>query len=166
MLIPYAAGTVLHDHALAGWWLALTQAGELEPLFPVKDWALGPFLARFRPPTRCYLAADATGLWAAIWASPWVGGAIPGLWVRPDRRRTKAALRAVEEGVGALLAEWPVLVVVTRAPARRDLYAHFGVAFSPAPIPALFDGEAVWLGWLTADTFVRRCTPAVAGVAA
>lgn len=152
------------DVILAQWWTGLTRDGELAPLFPARVHALSAFLARFQPPTVLLGEADADGLWAALWGTPWLGGATVNLWVRADKRRTKVALRAVEAGVGLLLTRWPVLVATTADLGLRDLYAGFGLQMSETPIPHLVDGVPGYLGWLTADTFQRRMTTPIEGV--
>ena len=88
--------------------------------------------------------------------------------VRAQRHivRHQIALAAVEAGVGRLLERWPVLVALTADPTRAKLYAHFGCRMQPEPILGLLEGRPGYLGWLTADTFIRRCAPAVAAVAA
>ena len=156
----YAPG--LDDVTLAHWWDHLATTGDLLTLFPPKVHGLAAFLARFQAPTLLLGAVDDQGISAAVWGTPWHSGAEVGLWVRAGRRRTRAALADVEAGIGTLLARWPVLVALTHDQSRRDLYAHFGVVMSEAPIPSLLEGHGAYVGWLTADTFTRRVQPAVA----
>jgi hypothetical protein len=150
-MIRYTA-TPEQDVLLAQWWGHLIHFGELEAVVPGRYAALGAFLGFCRG-VRLYLEADANGPTVVCFGAPWCDGAMVGLWVRRDWRRTRRAYRAVMEALRELLAWSPLLVVLAPDARRKRLYEKIGVTFLDGWMPGLWQGQPAALGWLTAMTW-------------
>jgi hypothetical protein len=137
------------DALLLGWWLELGASGELVPMLGPWAESAAAFLAEFtRPDLRIWTVSDGTRWVAAVWSSPFMGGATYNFWIHPDRRG-EPFLHAVIYGHGLLLAaEYPVLLFVTRSEKVLGIAQKAGIEIA-GEVPYLFYGDTAYIGYLT-----------------
>ena len=143
-----------HDVALAAWWARLQATGDLDRTFLPTMRPLGAFLAYWRGNVVLFFDIDDAGLTAAAWLEPVMSGAFYSLWLRPDRRKSKASLAFVRATLERGLATWPVLLGLTRQPALLAGHRKLGYRVC-ADIPHLWDGDTVHLVALTPASYTE-----------
>jgi hypothetical protein len=94
-----------------------------------------------------YFEIDVSGIWIATWFVPDLSGAFWGIWVREDKRQTKAMLAHVNESLELGLAHFPVLMANTKQPRLRSEMERLGWVHQ-GEVPHLFDGDASSIYWM------------------
>lgn len=145
-----------HDALLVNWYHDLVDTRDMHYIFAPRFHSLAAFLAFFQPPTALMLEVDGARPWFAVWLCPWMDGLVFSVWVAAGRRGTKRHLVSILTAVEIGLSHRPVLVVFTRNEKRLATYANFGVKFMGGQIPYLIDGQAVYVGHLTRESFEKR----------
>jgi len=152
-MIAYT-GSDEHDAWLLWWWHHLVMTDEMQTTFTADLRPLGAFFAYWRTHP-LFFRVGARYLWFVGWFEPVMDGAFAGLWVRADRRRTHAALEAVEAFLATGLARWPVLIGVTKQ--EKLLPAHVRLGYTVlGAVPGLWGGEPAWVVTLTQEGFDKR----------
>lgn len=90
---------------------------------------------------KLFFEIDAAGLWIASWVEPVMSGAYWGVWVRADKRHSKAMLSHVNESLDLALQHFPVLMAPTKQPRLKYEMLRLGWIHQ-GDVPHLFDGSA------------------------
>jgi hypothetical protein len=102
---------------------------------------------------------DAQGIWIATWVEPSMSGAYWGLWVREDKRKSKAMLAFVNQSLDLCLKMYPVLMAPTKQVRLRSEMERLGWIYQ-GEIPHLFDGAPAGVYYMDQETrdarFERR----------
>lgn len=119
----------------------MSVAGDLELLFP-KSPTPGQFLRCLGEAMATGWEIDALGVWFLVWLEPMFSGALICCWIRPDKRRSRAARDAT-----VAFHEWvfeatqiPVLIAVTKQQAIVTNVAKLGYRQFGA-VDRLYGGE-------------------------
>lgn len=103
------------DSELLAWYLRLIDDGDLTKLFGSVPQPLAAFVKDFTDPvTDLVYDADEQGWWIVGWVKPFMAGASWGLWVRPDKRGSAAAVEFTLKLHELAFEQYPVLVLGTR----------------------------------------------------
>jgi len=143
-----------HDLALAAWWARLQATGDLDRTFLPSMRPLGAFLSYWRTNVVLYFDVDADGLTCAAWLEPVMSDAFYSLWLRQDKRQSKASLAFIRATLELGLSKWPVLLGMTRQPALLDGHRKLGYTVL-ADIPHLWNGDTVYLVALTQSSYTE-----------
>ena len=144
-----------HDMTLVRWWMDLTNSGEIEVVFSQSVVSFVDFLSLFLPPKTLVFEYDKLGIWLAAWFDPVMSGAFMGFWIAKRKRRTRDAYRAAVKIYDLALAEWPVLIGVTRQKELLDIHENMGYV-SNGVIPHLWDGQEAYVLHLTKESRIGR----------
>jgi hypothetical protein len=96
---------------------------------------------------KLYFEIDVSGIWIATWFAPDLSGAFWGVWVREDKRHSKAMLAHVNESLELGLANFPVLMANTKQPRLRSEMERLGWVHQ-GEVPHLFDGDTSSIYWM------------------
>lgn len=151
----YSPG-VDEDLLLLNWWTVLGSTRELETVFSSFTTALGGFMRCWAPPTILMYEADEAGIWGACWLDPIHSGAFYGLWIRPDKRRTKTGLKFALESLEYALTRAPVLISLTRDESLFKQTVHLGFTPLQGVIPWVLDGDDARVAYMTSREFNAR----------
>ena len=151
MIIHYTPSRAL-DLLLVQWWAVASATGDLDRLFSSADIMPSDALRTFGAPQHTLLAYDDEGIWWLMLCSPMMTGACVGLWIRPDKRHTKQALRATLTGYHYAFTQWPVLVGFTKQPELLSAHERVGYVVL-GEIPLLYGGETAYVVYLTEQRF-------------
>lgn len=142
------------DLPLLTWWAELGATGDLEILMGPSAQPISGFLHSLAPPTVILYEEDEKGWWIVVTITPFMGGALWGLWIRPDVRHTgrREGLRFIRNSLEIALASFPVVVNIARtdevvAKTLKLGYTYVGV------VPYLFDGTDCHVMHLTRESF-------------
>lgn len=148
--------SVEHDLMLLGWWGSVTDSGEIHTMLHPITHPLSAFLLYFQLPRALFFKQEERNIWFALWAEPFLDGAAIGLWVSPEKRRTRAALRSFLELIDVLVREYNTLLAVSR---RKDFTEMLGEAAGfehVGRIDGVFGGDDVNIVQLTKEAWDRR----------
>lgn len=150
---PYLPDTD-HDLYLAQWWGHLRDSGDLTRLFATAEQPFSTFMSTMRRPTDVVFQLDPTNKFIIRLAyfQPFTIGALSGLWLHADHRRSRSALEFVLEVLDHATRTWPVIVGITKQPELLDAHRNLGYTISE-PISAAWDGEPAWFLTLTRAGF-------------
>lgn len=102
---------------------------------------------------------DDRGIWIATWIEPSMSGAYWGLWVREDKRKSKAMFAFVNQSLDLCLKAYPVLMAPTKQVRLRSEMERLGWIYQ-GEIPHLFDGASAGVYYMDKETrdarFERR----------
>jgi hypothetical protein len=148
MMVAYDR-SAKHDVMLTTWWAEMNAAHEFDTTFMRSCKPLGAFLSYWRrSDITLVFAYDERGIWFAFWIEPLMSSACIGLWIRADRRCTRAALRAFRDVIGAAVRTYPSLITVT---CQHVVYMQLcRLGFTPLGlVPGLWDGTDANVNILT-----------------
>lgn len=144
------------DLPILKWWAELGATGDMEQLMGRSAYSLSGFLHALAPPTMVLYEEDEQGWWIVVTISPFMSGALWGLWIRQDKRASGAreGLRIIRDSLEIALESFPVVVNIARsdevvAKTLKLGYTYLGV------IPQLFDGEDCRVMFLTRESFEK-----------
>ena len=159
MLIPYAPSP-REDWDLLQWWLKLGELEELEGTFTKTMMMLSAWFNNFQPPaTKLFLEKDESGITVAFWLEPTgYGSAFCGFWVSPEKRHTKAALRALLEGLDLAFQTYPVIIAVSKNPVVVSQLGRLGFE-TGMQVPKAFDGDDAFVLVATREEYNRMHRP-------
>lgn len=100
---------------------------------------------------KLYFEIDVAGIWCASWIEPCMSGAYWGVWVREDKRKSKAMLAHVNQSLDLALRHFPVLMAPTKQPRLQSEMERLGW-IREGQIPHLFDGDAAGVYWLDKES--------------
>jgi len=100
---------------------------------------------------KLYFELDIRGIWIASWVEPCMSGAYWGVWVREDKRKSKAMLAHVNQSLDFALTHFPVLMAPTKQPRLQKEMERLGW-IREGQIPHLFDGDAAGVYWLDKES--------------
>lgn len=143
-----------YDMALVRWWMDLYNGGEMNTIFG-KVMSLVDFVSTFLPPRTLLFECDDIGIWIAAWFEPIMSGAYMGFWIAKRKRRTRDAYKAAIQIYDLALAEWPVIIGVTRQEKLLDIHENMGYT-SLGKIPHLWDGQDAYVLCLTKESLRGR----------
>lgn len=154
-LTEYAPGTA-HDVLLLQWWARMLELGDTDSVLGPNGFTLYGFFKEFQPPTGLLFAADTDGIYFAIWFVPFMGGAIMGLWVRPDWRQARWDAYG-NAGLDRAFEAVPLIMFVSKNPQVMKMAPErFGFTLL-GDVPHLYGGEQVGgVGYLTRETHQWR----------
>ena len=142
--------TAQEDLLIAGWWYKMLEAGDLDNLFTQDSRTLAALFRLVTPPRAFVYAADARGIWFALWGEPLLGAVAIGLWLRPDRRSRVGTLMFLET-LDWALQQAPVIIGVTKQ--EKLLRAHRRLGYTVVgAVPRFFDGETGWIVAVTRES--------------
>lgn len=144
------------DLLLLDWWVLLGSTRELEKVFGAFTTALGGFMRCWAPPTVLMYEADERGIWGACWLDTIHSGVFYGLWLRPDKRQTKAAFKFVLESLEHSLTQAPVLISLTRTETAFEQTVRLGFTPLQGTIPWILDGDDARVAFMTSREFDAR----------
>lgn len=141
------------DLQLYAWYERLILSGDMKRQFEPIYHALSVFLAYFQEPTTLFYESDEEGLWACVWSRPSYGAtAEVHVWVRKERRHTKAALGVVTAAFDTLLNHYAAIFAVTRDEATAGEREKLGfVRFGE--LPSFDDTGPTFITYLTRENF-------------
>jgi hypothetical protein len=142
------------DLPLLTWWAELGASGDLEVLMGPSAQSLSGFMHALKPPTVILYEEDAKGWWIVVTITPFMAGALWGLWIREDKRSSgsREGLRFIRDSIDIALESFPVVVNIARsdevvAKTLKLGYTYVGV------VPQLFDGADCHVMHLTRESF-------------
>jgi hypothetical protein len=146
--------TEIQDILMMHWFALLGNTHELEKLFLPEYWSLSKFFAHIVT-LDIVFKADEDGIW--FWASyaPILAGAQFDMWIRPDRRYSKACVEAMGEALERGFMHWPVLIGMTTQENLLDAHKRMGYNIV-GKIPGLWEGKDTWIMHITKETFDAR----------
>ena len=137
-----------HEMLILKWYLDLnSKPQEFSNLFAKPLRNLTEILFWSARTVKLYFEIDVAGIWIATWFVPDLSGAFWGIWVREDKRQTKAMLAHVNESLELGLAHFPVLMANTKQPRLRSEMERLGWVHQ-GEVPHLFDGDASSIYWM------------------
>lgn len=113
------------DSLLGQWWAVAMRDGDMEHLF-VRDLPLSEWMAHWQHPRELLVAIDEQGIYFAAWFSPFLNGAIAGVWLRKDRRGEALAVSLARQAAEKAFEVWPVLVATTWRAELRGTFKAMG----------------------------------------
>jgi hypothetical protein len=127
----------------------MSDDGELDLVFQSSATILSRFLDIFRENELAYTADD-KGITVAVWGSPMFSGCMTGVYIRPDKRGSPSAYRAIIEALRMLFTRVKVVVGVTQQ--KHLLSVHDRLGYNVVGcIPGLWDGKDAWVITLTSE---------------
>lgn len=144
------------DADLFKWYLQLVQTGDLQKIAGPSVWPIGGFMTQFTSPNASlFYAEDDKGWWAAAWASPFVGGANWGFWLREDKRGGCDGPDFLFEFQSVAFEYYAVLIAVTKQGAVVGKLEQLGYTVL-GPVPYLFEGEPCYISYLTREDYTAH----------
>lgn len=142
----------LHETLLVHWYYSslVAEPEEFANLFAKPLRNLTEILHWAKHSVKLIFESDGT-IWIAAWILPEMSGAWFGLWVRKDKRQTRAMLAFVDECLDAALERFPVLMALTKQPRLQSEIERLGFVHQGAT-PHLFDGAPANAYYLTKET--------------
>lgn len=148
-------GTQAHCALVARWYEDLYMSGEIYSTFTPDVHTIGAFYALWHHDATLYFHEEEGRIVLAWWTSPAFSGVFFGLWIAPELRRAKRALRWFEEALEFVLARSSVILGVTRQ--EKLLAPHLRMGYTVVGrIPGLWYGYDAWLVALTKEGFHGR----------
>ena len=148
--------SIEHDLLLINWWSELADGGDLSKIFHPNIHAPSRFLPYFNPPRAMFFKIEGPRIWFALWAEPFFDGAAIGLWVAPEKRRTRETLRSLLRMVDVLVRQYKTLVVVSKL---EGIIEQVGSAagFEPVgSISRIFSGSDMSVAQLTIEKWQQN----------
>lgn len=146
----------MHDILMFQWFGAICHTGEVRKLFLPYLWTISKFLEHLVK-LPCVFKTDDNGIW--FWASyaPMLSGAQFDMWIRKDKRHTKACVEAMGEALERGFQHWPVLIGLTTQENLLDAHKRMGYSVV-GKVPSLWEGQDVWVMHVTKESFDARET--------
>jgi len=137
-----------HEMLILKWYLDLnSKPPEFANLFAKPLRNLTEILFWSSRTVKLFFEVDIAGIWCASWLEPCMSGAYWGVWVREDKRKSKAMLAHVNQSLDLALEHFPVLMAPTKQPRLEAEMARLGW-IKEGDIPHLFDGDAAGVYWM------------------
>lgn len=143
------------EFVLLDWYNNLIASGDHFTTFDRDLRYVSNFLAFFKPPNTLAFASDRAGMWFAYWIAPYLSGATMGLWVREEKRGSKAMFELLIQCIDQTFKIATVILVVTKQESVGGDFVKLGATFGMT-IPALWDGEDTAVYTLTRDAWEAR----------
>ena len=145
------------DELLILYWFLKLRAdpAEFENLFMESVRNLTGMLYWAKNSVAMMIDVDDDGIRFAAWLAPFLSGAELGAWARKSLRGTKAHLKFMDGVYEKALADFPVLIGLTKQPALHNLHLKLGYEFK-CEIPALFDGAPLRVYSMTKESRAKR----------
>lgn len=145
------AASIEADLLLFHWWVRLAACGDLLPTYGAGASQLVTFL-RFAAEGMLAYAEDERGICASFHVKPFMQGASVTLWVAPEHRASRQLYAEINAAYEAALAEYPVLLGITREALLRS-HRRWGYTVV-GRVPGLrVDGDG-WIVSLTQESFL------------
>ncbi len=142
---------------LCAWWASLGE--DRDRTFHSSLHRLGAFLDYFNRQAALVFEFDEKGIWFAGWTRPLWDGAECGLWVRPDKRRSRAEWKAVQAAYGLFLDTYPALIGFTKQAELHSVHLKLGYRYAGS-IKGMMDGGDIWAYELTREGWKNRVATA------
>lgn len=143
------------EYLLVDWYNALVSSGEHYQTFSPELRYLSEFLNFFKPPRILVYSADKGGIFYAFWLEPAMSGAYFGVWIRKDKRTRPSSLELLKRSFNASFEGCTVLIAVTKQEDLDSTLRRLGCKHA-CRIPALWDGDAADVYYLTKDIWEQR----------
>lgn len=144
------------DLLILYWFLKLrADPAEFENLFMESARNLTALLHWAKHSVAMMIDVDDDGIRFAAWLAPFLSGAELGAWARKNLRGSKGHLKFMDAVYEKALAEFPVLVGLTKQPQLHNVHLKMGYEFK-CEIPSLFDGAPLRVYTMTKDSRARR----------
>lgn len=155
-LIEYKANPEF-DAVLLQWYTDLITTGAIKDLFNFRSRTLSGFYAALQPPIHLLVHVDDKGMWFAAIVTPIFAGAELDIWVREDKRTSKAWFEAMFEALAFCFDKYGTVIGLSTyqnvATLERLGYTILG------KIPCLWDGDRdLWVMYVTRADFEARET--------
>ena len=136
-----------HSHIAAQVYFEMQRAGELDEV--VENLNFREWVESLQEAAFC---EDERGPWLFVSTRPWLDGAIFGIWVRPDKRRSKDMVYMASEAYTRALQKYKLLIGYTKRPLQK-MHQKMGYRLQ-GKIPGLWNGEDVQIWTLRREDFV------------
>lgn len=145
------------DELLMLYWFLNLRADpvEFENLFVGPQRTLTNILNWAKNSVNVMIDVDAEGIRFAAWVAPYLSIAEFGSWARKDSRGTKAHLKFMDEAYDKSLAQYPVLIGLTKQEKLHNLHLSMGYEFK-TEIEQAFDGTPARVYVLTRASRANR----------
>ena len=140
---------------VADWFALIERNGENALMFPVPH-TLSSFLEQFAPPNVLLIEIDDRGIWFAVWLTPAQSGAFYSLWIREDKRSTKAAYKLGIETQELALQQFTCLLTLTTQERLLELWKRMGYSILGRIEDLFGPGKGAWFGYLSKEAFDGR----------
>lgn len=147
-------GTLEEDILLSTWWTQLMLSGDWEKCFLTPRTGLSHFYAHFLRDTPLFYVERRGKVGVAAWIEPsLVGSTFFSLWIAPEYRGSRFAVKAAKDIFTHLFTTYQVILSITTQESLLDLYRKIGYTVI-GQIQGLGNGQSpVWLLSLTAQGF-------------
>lgn len=145
------------DAILLQWYTDVVTSGAIKDLFNFRSRTLSGFYAALQPPIRLFVQLDERGMWFAAIVTPIFAGAELDIWVREDKRKSKAWFESMFEALELCFTNYGTVIGLSTyenvATLERLGYTILG------KIPNLWDGDRdLWVMYVTRESFEARET--------
>ncbi len=142
------------DLLLAQMYARIVESGEIHMMFATPH-TLGSFIAMFVLPNNLIFDVDDDGITMAMWFEPMFSGAFVSVWIRPDRRQSPSAFKALIRGYDAGFQLYPILLGITKQKELLATHRKLGYILK-CEIPGFFGGKTAYVVQLDRKRFYKR----------
>jgi hypothetical protein len=140
---------------LVQWWAEIAETPEFSKTVHSSAQALDAFICYFRHTAALMFEADDKGIWFAASTTPFYDGAMFDVWIRPDKRHTPSALKALSLAFELALGRYSNLFGMTQ---QRELHAiHLKLGYTYGGVlKENMDGKTQYIYQLTREGWANR----------
>lgn len=151
--------SISEDMLLSKAYTDIMWSRDADKLLSAQHQTLSGFLRLCQPPNVVIYgiddgAAAMNGIWLWSIVEPCYSGAFFSLWIKPEKRHTKQALKWTLDLYSKVLEESPVLLGITHQETLLEEHESIGYSIL-GKVPYLWGGNDVWVMQVTKESFHR-----------